>query len=49
MAAVFIPVGFMKGPAGVFYKQFAVTLATCDFNISCERTNPESRIVRFVF
>ena len=27
MAAVFIPVGFMKGPAGVFYKQFAVTLA----------------------
>jgi multidrug efflux pump subunit AcrB len=27
MAAVFIPVGFMKGPAGVFYKQFAFTLA----------------------
>lgn len=26
MAAVFIPVGFMKGPAGVFYKQFAFTL-----------------------
>jgi HAE1 family hydrophobic/amphiphilic exporter-1 len=28
MAAVFVPVGFMQGPAGVFYKQFAFTLAT---------------------
>src|SRR6202008_4949574 len=28
MASVFIPVGFMKGPAGVFYRQFAFTLAT---------------------
>ncbi|HTR30845.1 MAG TPA: efflux RND transporter permease subunit [Puia sp.] len=28
MAAVFIPVGFMRGPAGVFYRQFAFTLAT---------------------
>ena len=27
MAAVFIPVGFMQGPAGIFYKQFAFTLA----------------------
>lgn len=27
MAAVFIPVGFMEGPAGIFYKQFAYTLA----------------------
>jgi HAE1 family hydrophobic/amphiphilic exporter-1 len=27
MTAVFIPVGFMQGPAGVFYKQFAFTLA----------------------
>ncbi|PUZ30582.1 hydrophobic/amphiphilic exporter-1, HAE1 family [Chitinophaga costaii] len=27
MAAVFIPVGFMNGPAGVFYRQFAFTLA----------------------
>ena len=27
MAAVFVPVGFMKGPAGVFYQQFAFTLA----------------------
>lgn len=26
MAAVFIPVGFMSGPAGVFYQQFAYTL-----------------------
>jgi hydrophobic/amphiphilic exporter-1 (mainly G- bacteria), HAE1 family len=26
MAAVFIPVGFMQGPAGVFYKQFAFAL-----------------------
>ncbi|PWT72703.1 MAG: hydrophobe/amphiphile efflux-1 family RND transporter [Bacteroidetes bacterium] len=26
MAAVFVPVGFMQGPAGVFYKQFAFTL-----------------------
>ena len=28
MAAVFVPVGFMEGPAGVFYKQFAFTLIT---------------------
>ncbi|MGX5820606.1 efflux RND transporter permease subunit [Chitinophaga lutea] len=27
MAAVFIPVGFMTGPAGVFYRQFAFTMA----------------------
>ena len=27
MAAVFIPVSFLKGPSGVFYQQFAVTLA----------------------
>ncbi|MET6996270.1 efflux RND transporter permease subunit [Chitinophaga defluvii] len=27
MAAVFIPVGFMEGPAGVFYRQFAFTMA----------------------
>ncbi len=27
MTAVFVPVGFMQGPAGVFYKQFAFTLA----------------------
>ena len=27
MAAVFVPVGFMQGPSGVFYKQFAFTLA----------------------
>ncbi len=26
MAAVFIPVGFMKGPVGMFYQQFAFTL-----------------------
>ena len=28
MAAVFVPVSFVQGPAGVFYKQFAFTLAT---------------------
>lgn len=28
MAAVFFPVGFMEGPAGIFYQQFAYTLAT---------------------
>lgn len=28
MAAVFFPVGFMEGPSGVFYRQFAYTLAT---------------------
>lgn len=28
MSAVFIPIGFMTGSAGVFYKQFAYTLAT---------------------
>ncbi len=27
MTAVFVPVGFMQGPVGVFYKQFAFTLA----------------------
>lgn len=27
MAAVFLPVGFMGGPSGVFYRQFAYTLA----------------------
>jgi hydrophobic/amphiphilic exporter-1 (mainly G- bacteria), HAE1 family len=27
MSAVFIPVGFMQGPAGVFYRQFAFTMA----------------------
>lgn len=27
MVAVFVPVGFMQGPVGVFYKQFAFTLA----------------------
>src|SRR5690606_2630617 len=28
MAAVFFPVGFMEGPSGLFYRQFAYTLAT---------------------
>lgn len=28
MAAVFFPVGFMQGPSGVFFQQFAYTLAT---------------------
>lgn len=28
MAAVFIPIGFMTGSSGLFYKQFAYTLAT---------------------
>ena len=27
MSAVFLPVGFMDGPAGVFYRQFSYTLA----------------------
>lgn len=27
MSAVFLPVGFMEGPVGVFYQQFAFTLA----------------------
>lgn len=27
MVAVFVPVGFMQGPTGVFYRQFAFTLA----------------------
>lgn len=27
MTAVFLPVGFMEGPTGVFYRQFAFTLA----------------------
>ncbi len=28
MAAVFIPVSFMNGPVGIFYRQFSVTMAT---------------------
>ncbi|MEI6740693.1 MAG: efflux RND transporter permease subunit [Gemmatimonadaceae bacterium] len=28
MAAVFIPVGFLSGPAGIFYRQFSITMAT---------------------
>lgn len=28
MSAVFLPVGFMEGPVGAFYRQFAYTLAT---------------------
>ena len=28
MAAVFIPVSFMSGPIGIFYRQFSVTMAT---------------------
>ncbi len=31
MAAVFLPVGFMQGSAGVFYRQFAFTLAIAIF------------------
>ncbi len=28
MSAVFIPVGFMTGPVGIFYRQFSITMAT---------------------
>lgn len=28
MAAVFIPVAFMTGPVGIFYRQFSITMAT---------------------
>ena len=28
MAAVFIPISFMTGPVGIFYRQFSVTMAT---------------------
>ncbi|MAZ36011.1 MAG: hydrophobe/amphiphile efflux-1 family RND transporter [Crocinitomicaceae bacterium] len=28
MVAVFLPVSFMSGPVGVFYRQFAITMAT---------------------
>ncbi len=28
MAAVFIPISFMSGPVGIFYRQFSVTMAT---------------------
>ena len=27
MSAVFVPVSFMSGPVGVFYRQFSLTLA----------------------
>lgn len=29
MAAVFIPVAFMEGSAGIFYRQFSLTMACC--------------------
>ena len=28
MAAVFVPVDFMSGPVGIFYRQFSITMAT---------------------
>lgn len=28
MAAVFVPVSFMSGPVGIFYRQFAITMAS---------------------
>jgi HAE1 family hydrophobic/amphiphilic exporter-1 len=28
MTAVFVPIAFMSGPVGVFYRQFAITMAT---------------------
>src|SRR5690606_16863360 len=28
MAAVFVPVAFMSGPVGVFYRQFSITMAS---------------------
>jgi HAE1 family hydrophobic/amphiphilic exporter-1 len=28
MTAVFIPIAFMSGPVGIFYRQFAITMAT---------------------
>src|SRR3954469_10869173 len=28
MGAVFIPVAFMSGPVGIFYRQFSITMAT---------------------
>ena len=28
MAAVFVPVAFMSGPLGIFYRQFSITMAT---------------------
>ncbi|HNG07484.1 MAG TPA: efflux RND transporter permease subunit, partial [Saprospiraceae bacterium] len=28
MAAVFIPIAFMSGPVGIFYRQFSITMAT---------------------
>lgn len=28
MASVFIPVAFMSGPVGIFYRQFSITMAT---------------------
>ncbi|MCW3170672.1 efflux RND transporter permease subunit [Chryseobacterium sp. 09-1422] len=31
MAAVFVPVGFLEGPTGVFYRQFGFTLAIAIF------------------
>ncbi|RYG00418.1 MAG: efflux RND transporter permease subunit, partial [Chitinophagaceae bacterium] len=34
MAAVFVPVAFMSGPVGIFYRQFSITMATA-IMLSC--------------
>ena len=33
MTAVFVPVAFMTGPVGVFYRQFSITMATSSPNV----------------
>ena len=42
MTAVFIPVTFMTGPVGVFYRQFGITMATVIVNCELTRARPGS-------
>jgi multidrug efflux pump subunit AcrB len=48
MCAVFIPVGFMQGPAGVFYRQFAFTLGNCHYDFCSECINIKSCLMCIV-
>ncbi|WP_435523158.1 hypothetical protein [Chryseobacterium indoltheticum] len=48
MCTVFIPVGFMQGPAGVFYRRFAFTLVIANFNFCGECIDIKSCFMCFI-
>lgn len=48
MSAVFIPVGFMDGTVGIFYRQFSLTLASGDRDLRRERLDVVSGSLRLV-